>query len=85
MSGLKSVMTLFASAFSSYALRAASVEVIMSASGPAAAMRPRLEATARRLAEEGGRFSTGHGVGSSFSFLSPAPIVLNPIFCPRIS
>jgi hypothetical protein len=70
-SGWKSETTSHSPAFPPKALRTFSVVVMMRALGPAAASKPGLEATARRVADAGGMRSDGHD-SRSLSFLAPS-------------
>lgn len=87
-SGVKSEMTSHSPALLAKALRTFSVEVTISASGPAAARRPGLDATDRRVAHAGGTWSAGHGFGRILSFLGPSapcPRARNPRCCEMVS
>ena len=77
ISGLKSVTTPLSPAAPLKAARVAFVVATTRTSGPAAAMRPFLEATVRREADEGGRLSLGHGDGRSRTLLV-VPLLLDP-------
>lgn len=56
------------------ACRTDSVPATITMSGPAAARRPFFGAMDSNEAVGGGRASMGHGVGSSFNFVSPAMV-----------
>src|SRR5690242_452792 len=71
-SGAKSEMTSHSPALFWNAFLTLSVEARTRVSGPAAASRPVLEATERRVTLAGGTSSVGHWVGRILSFLGPS-------------